>query len=164
MKDSRLLLLAPAGSHRQRTLDFLASGGVDSSRVEFLTPRLRRDYLELYCRIDISLDTFPYNGHTTGLDSLWMGVPVVTLAGETIVSRAGWSQLSNLGLTELAAHDAEQFVTIAAGLAGNLARLTQLRARLRGRMEASPLMDAEKFARSIEAAYLQMWRQRRDPG
>src|SRR6185437_5189677 len=103
-------------------------------------------------RIDIGLDSFPYNGHTTSLDSLWMGVPVVTLTGQTAVSRGGASILSNAGLTNLIASDAEQYVHIARELAGDLARLAQLRCDLRTRMQASPLTDAARFARHMEAA------------
>jgi len=155
---SHLLLLAPQGGHRQRTLEIFKQEGIDPERVEF-TPRLpRREYFELYHRIDIGLDSFPYNGHTTSLDSLWMGVPVVTLMGQTVVSRAGFCLLSNLHIEELAARTPEQFVTIAKELATNLQKLRALRATLRRRMEQSPLMDAPKFARSIEAAYRQMWR------
>ena len=114
--------------------------------------------MELYHRIDLGLDTFPYNGHTTSLDSIWMGVPVVTLVGQTPVSRAGWCQLSNLGLPELAGKTPEEFVSIAAALAKDLPRLQGLRQNLRQRMEQSPLMDASGFARGIEVAYRQMWR------
>jgi protein O-GlcNAc transferase len=87
-----------------------------------------------------------------------MGVPVVTLLGNTVVGRAGWSQLSNLGLTELAAHDADEFVRVAVDLARNQGRLAELRATLRERMQRSPLMDARGFARGIENAYRAMWR------
>ena len=156
--NSRLIMLAPKGDHRQRTADRLAQAGIDPRRITFASPRPRRQYLELYHRIDLGLDTFPYNGHTTSLDALWMGVPVITLVGQTAVSRAGWCQLSNLGLQELAGHTADQFVTIAVELARDLPRLRELRATLRGRMQASPLMDAPRFARSIEAAYRHMWR------
>ena len=158
VENSRLLLLAPQGSHRQRTLDRLGQEGIDPGRIEFVPPQPRREYLELYHRIDLGLDSFPYNGHTTSLDSFWMGVPVVTLVGQTAVSRAGWCQLSNLGLTELAAQTPEQFVRIAVELARDLPRLEELRSTLRQRMEQSPLMDAPRFARNIEAAYRQMWR------
>ena len=101
-------------------MDALCRGGIDPGRVEFIPRQSRRDYLELYHRIDVGLDSFPYNGHTTSLDSFWMGVPVVTLVGQTAVARAGWSQLSNLGLTELAGQTPGQFVSIAAELAGDL--------------------------------------------
>ena len=74
---------------------------IDPGRIEFADYRSRDAYLELFRRIDISLDTFPYNGQTTSLDSLWMGVPAVTLIGATVVGRAGFGQLTNLGLPEL---------------------------------------------------------------
>ena len=87
-----------------------------------------------------------------------MGVPVVTLVGDRVVSRAGWSQLSNLGMTELAGRSSDEFVEIADDLADDLPRLAQLRAGLRERMERSALMDAGRFARNIEAAYREIWR------
>jgi predicted O-linked N-acetylglucosamine transferase (SPINDLY family) len=113
--------------------------------------------LRQYREIDIGLDTFPYNGHTTSLDSFWMGVPVVTLCGQTVVGRAGLCQLMNLGLPELIASNPDEYVRIAVSLAGDLPRLAALRAELRPRMQASPLMDAPRFARNLEAAYRQMW-------
>ncbi len=155
---SRLTMLAGEGTHRQRTLDLLAEEGVDRDRVTFVAPRPRPQYLEYYHGIDIGLDTVPYNGHTTSLDSFWMGVPVVTLTGPTVVGRAGLSQLMNLGLPELIASNPEQFVRVAAELAEDLPRLSGLRATLRGRMEASPLMDAPRFTRNVEAAYRKMWK------
>jgi protein O-GlcNAc transferase len=155
---SRLLLLANRGAHQDRTRRFLSEREVDPQRVTFAPRQHRVDYFKLYHRVDVQLDSFPCNGHTTSLDSFWMGVPVVTLVGQTPFSRAGWSQLSNLGLTELAGHTPDQFVKIAVDLARDLPRLQTLRSTLRQRMEQSPLMDAPRFARNIEAAYRQMWR------
>jgi protein O-GlcNAc transferase len=157
VKDSRLLLLAPAGDCRLRTLNRLRQEGIDPGRIEFFAYRSRRNYLETYHQIDLGLDTFPYNGHTTSLESFWMGVPVVTLVGSTAVARAGWCQLSNLGLAELAGESPDQFVRLAVELARDLPRLARLRSTLRRRMEQSPLMDATKFTRNIEAAYRRMW-------
>jgi predicted O-linked N-acetylglucosamine transferase (SPINDLY family) len=158
VEGSGLLLLAPDDSPRLRTLDFFRREGIDSKRIEFVPRQSRRKYLELYHRIDVGLDSFPYNGHSTSLDSFWMGVPVITLVGQTAVSRAGWCQLSNLGLGELAGDTAEDFVRIAVELANNLPRLSELRSTLRRRMEQSPLMDAQRFTRNIEAEYRRMWR------
>jgi len=158
VEGSRLILLSHGGSHRAHTFEVLAKAGIDRARIEFATPRARPKYLELYRQLDIVLDPFPYNGHTTSLDALWMGVPVVTLAGETAVSRAGLSQLSNLGLPELIAFTEDDYVAKAIHLAHDPTRLTELRRTLRGRMEASVLMDAPRFARSIENAYRTMWR------
>jgi predicted O-linked N-acetylglucosamine transferase (SPINDLY family) len=156
--DSRLILLSRAGSHRQRALEILRAEGVESGRVEFVEPGERREYLATYQRIDIGLDPMPYNGHTTSLDALWMGVPVVSLAGSQSVSRAGLSQSANLGLEELVAFSPDDFVAITLRLARDLPRLTGLRRSLRPRMEASPLMDGRRFARSIENTYRSVWR------
>ena len=128
---SRLHILAGLGSHRQRLLDQFRDLLVDPRRIEFIAKQSRLDYLKQYGRIDITLDTFPFSGHTTSLDSFWMGVPVVTLAGRTVVGRAGLSPLTNLGLPELIARTPEQYVQIAADLAGDLPRLADLRRTLR---------------------------------
>jgi protein O-GlcNAc transferase len=155
---SRLVMLTPRGTARQRTTEKLQKWEISPDRVEFIDRQPREKYLEVYRRIDISLDTFPYNGHTTSLDSLWMGVPTVTLVGQTIVGRAGLSQLSNLGLPELVAHSKEEYARLAEALAANLPRLSQLRETLLGRMLKSPLGDSAGFARSIETCYRQAWR------
>jgi predicted O-linked N-acetylglucosamine transferase (SPINDLY family) len=155
---SRIVMIAKPGSHRDRTKEKLAARGISPDRVEFLDYLPRAQYLETYNRIDIGLDTFPYNGHTTSLDCYWMGVPVVTLIGPTAVGRAGLSQLSNLALTELASHTPEDFVRIATTLATDLPGLATLRATLRPRMEQSPLMNRELFTRNIESAYRTAWR------
>jgi protein O-GlcNAc transferase len=155
---SRLLILAPVGSARDRVSAQFREEGVDLQRIEFVAKQPRSDYLRTYHRIDIGLDAFPCNGHTTSLDSLWMGVPIITLVGPTALGRAGLSQLTNLGLPEFIAHSPEQYARIACELAGDLPRLIDLRRNLRPRMEASPLMDAPRFARNVEAAYRQIWR------
>ncbi|HEY3899011.1 MAG TPA: tetratricopeptide repeat protein [Chthoniobacter sp.] len=159
VKNSRLLILSRRGHHREQTLDLLQQEGIDPSRVDFVEPRPRREYLEFYHRVDLVLDTYPYNGHTTSLDALWMGVPVITFVGTRPVSRGGFSQLSNLGLAELAAFSEEEYVRIAARIASDLPRLADLRATLRSRMETSVLMNSRHFARQIEAAYRAMWQQ-----
>ena len=99
--------------------------------MRFLARRPRPQYLEYYHEIDIGLDTLPYNGHTTSLDALWMGVPVVTCLGPTVVGRAGLSQMMNLGLPGLIASTEEHYVHVAADLAEDLTRLGGLRAALR---------------------------------
>jgi predicted O-linked N-acetylglucosamine transferase (SPINDLY family) len=158
LENSRLILLAPIGGHRMRVRKYYQDRGIDQDRIEFVEFQPRRNYLEVYRKIDIGLDTLPYNGHTTSLDSFWMGVPVVTRIGSTVVGRAGWSQLCNLGMKELAAGQSdEQFVNIAIDLAGNLSRLSKLRRDLRGMMSWSPLMDGRRFARNMEGAYREMW-------
>jgi predicted O-linked N-acetylglucosamine transferase (SPINDLY family) len=155
--DSRLILLTPGRAGGERVKDFMAKHGVAGERVSCVSARPRKEYLALYREIDIVLDTVPYNGHTTSLDALWMGVPVVSLVGETVVGRAGVSQLTNLELSDLVARDEQEFVRMAVRLASDVARLGRLRGELRGRMERSPLRDAERFARDMEAAYRWMW-------
>jgi protein O-GlcNAc transferase len=154
---SRLLLLAFQGRHREHVIDVLKKEGITRDRITFFAPVPRRQYLELYHRIDVGLDTLPYNGHTTSLDSLWMGVPVLTLAGQTVVGRAGYSQLRNLELYHFNASAPEALVNIAVELADNLPRLSQLRDTLRARMQSSILMDAPNFTCAIETAYRTMW-------
>ena len=154
---SRIILLSPAGRHRQRVFDVFGQYGVYADRIEFVELQPRQQYLQTYNRIDVCLDTLPYNGHTTSLDAYWMGVPVVTLVGNSVAGRAGWSQLTNLGLTELAALDEDAFLDITVRLANDIPRLTYLRESLRGKMESSPLMDGKRFAGAIETAYLKMW-------
>jgi protein O-GlcNAc transferase len=165
---SRLVLRAPRGPARVHVLAVLERGGIFAARVHFVDTRPRTEYLKLYHRIDLALDPFPYNGHTTSLDAFWMGVPTLTLVGPTAVGRAGWSQLCNLGLRELAAETPEHFVAIATRLAGDWPGLAELRGTLRRRMSQSPLMDAPRFARNMEHAYRQIWRRwcegrRQDP-
>src|ERR1700678_1062337 len=105
------------------------------------------EYYRQYHRIDVALDPFPYGGGTTTCDALWMGVPVVSLAGQTAVGRGGLSILSNVGLADWVAYDGEQYVRIATELAGDLERFSELRATLRDRMQGSALMNAPRFAR-----------------
>jgi predicted O-linked N-acetylglucosamine transferase (SPINDLY family) len=155
---SRLLLRAPRGQTRDRTLGMFQQRGIVESRIEFIEKVSRPEYLGLYHGIDLCLDPMPCNGHTTSLDAFWMGVPTLTLVDKTVMGRAGWSQLCNLGLEEFAAETPEQYVGLAAQWANDLPRLVQLRQALRQRMQQSPLMDGKRFARHMEEAYRQMWR------
>ncbi|HLX02578.1 MAG TPA: hypothetical protein VKS80_10745, partial [Trinickia sp.] len=155
--DARLVLMVAPGRARERLTARLAAHGIAPERVSFFAFRPRAAYLETYHEIDLALDTFPYNGHTTSLDAFWMGVPVVTRVGRTAVGRGGLSQLANLGLTELAAQSDDEYVRIAVQLANDRPRLASLRAGLRARMQRSPLMDGERFARGVEGAYRRMW-------
>jgi predicted O-linked N-acetylglucosamine transferase (SPINDLY family) len=155
---SRLLLLAPGGRARQAVLDTLAAHGVDRARVEFAGRLPRPQYLDLFNRIDLALDTWPYNGHTTTFDGFWMGVPVITMPADVPVGRAGYSLLSNLGLPEMCAADESGFVEQAVRLANDLDALRRLRSELRDRLTSSPLCDAPKFARAMEDAYRAMWK------
>lgn len=115
-------------------------------------------FLRLGEEADIALDPFPFNGGVTTCHALWMGLPVVTLCGESAASRVGASILSRLGLQELVATDANAYRTAAIGLARDPARLADLRATLRQRMEDGGLLDGPALAAQAEAAYRDMWR------
>ncbi len=161
--NSRLILHAKEGSHRerirQRFLDLgvnLRSGVNDHDRLLFVPMLSLRSYFALYGQIDLSLDPFPYCGGTTTLDALWMGVPVITLAGETAVGRGGVSILSNLGLADLIARSKSAYVETAVRMAGDVPRLNQLRQSLRERMKSSSLTDAPRFTRNLERIFQQI--------
>ena len=159
--DSRLLLksfaYADAGT-RARFLRLFAEAGVPESRVTLEGPSPHAELLAAYGRVDIALDPMPYSGGLTTLESLWMGVPVVSLPGETFASRHSASHLTNAGLPELIAATADDYVAIARRLASGLDSLGALRAGLRARLAASPVCDGAAYARGLEAAYREMWR------
>jgi predicted O-linked N-acetylglucosamine transferase (SPINDLY family) len=117
-----------------------------------------QEYMRSHHTFDIYLDTFPHSGHTTSMDALWMGVPLITLAGRTAVGGGGVFLLANLGLGDLIARSEDEYVEKSVALARDLPKLNELHASLRHRMEQSPLMDATKYARNIESAYREMWR------
>jgi protein O-GlcNAc transferase len=155
--NSRIHLLAPRGRCRDAVLEQLKPFGIASERVEFIERKRRPAYLAEYQRIDLCLDTLPYNGHTTSLDAFWMGVPVLTQIGKTVVGRAGFSQLTNLQLPDFTAETDEQFIELGRRWASDLSSLSEIRRTLRDRMSASPLMDGKRFARNMEASLRQMW-------
>jgi protein O-GlcNAc transferase len=144
---------------REDILQSLKANQIDLNRI-VLVPRIAGEaqHLQLYNNIDIALDTFPYHGTTTTCEALWMGVPVITLAGNVHAGRVGVSILSNIGLPELIADSGDGYVRLATELASDPTRLSDLRSTLRQRMLRSPLMDAPRFARKVESAYRQMWR------
>jgi predicted O-linked N-acetylglucosamine transferase (SPINDLY family) len=146
-------------STRESVRSRLQAAGIPSERIELaaITPDIT-GHLAFYSRVDIALDTFPYHGTATTCEAMWMGVPVITLAGQMPASRVGVSLLTNVGLPELVAHSPAEYRQRAVTLAGDLPRLTELRQTMRSRMESSALMDAPRFARNIEAAYREMWR------
>ena len=155
---ARLVLMANVtDSLRNHVASAFAAHGVSADRVELVNRRPLDQYLALISTVDIALDPFPFVGHTTTCDCLWQGVPVVTLAGKSYASRFGGTALVNLGRQDLIAKTRGQYVEIAAHLARDLDRLEWLRARLRGEMLRSPLLDAPGFTRNLEAAYQQMW-------
>jgi len=156
--EARLLVYARTEAHRDRVRRALHEAGVDEARAAFVGLQPLADYLETYRLIDVALDPHPYGGGTTTCDALWMGVPVVTLAGRTAVSRAGATLLSNVGLERLVARTPEQYVELAAALIRDAAGLAALRRELRQRIESSPAMNARQFARDVEAAFRTAWR------
>ncbi len=158
VENSRLLLLAPEGAHRDRTIASLGRLGISAERVAFVPRAASPDYYKYYHRIDMGLDSFPYNGHTTSLDSFWMGVPVTSYIGPTPWGRGTWSQASNLGVRELVGRNGQEFVRLSIGLAQDLPRLAEYRRTLRARLRGSPLLDAKGFARGVEEAYREAWR------
>ena len=159
---SRLLLKAePYGDPGVRAdiLGRLVAAGLPAGRIDF-SPYLakRSDHLAAYARIDIALDTYPYGGTTTTCEALWMGVPVVSLAGRTHASRVGKSLLTRAGHPGWVAEDAAGFVRIATELAADRAGLGRLRAGLREEIRRSPLRDELGFAREMGAALREAWR------
>jgi protein O-GlcNAc transferase len=155
---SRLIIHAAEGKHRQRVLDFFAEGEVDPQRLEFVGFAPTTEYLQQFSRIDIALDPFPYSGGTSTCDALWMGVPVLSLAGQTAVARSGLSILTNIGLPQLVTHSPQEYITLATTLASETDQLADWRSTLRERMQNSALMDEAGFAQEVESAYRQMWK------
>jgi len=157
VEHSRLFLKSMAlgdPATRKRLLDTFALYGVAPERIALLhTVSSTEEHLELYGQVDIALDTFPYNGTTTTCEALWMGVPVVTLAGDSHAGRVGVSLLSSVGLSDLVTESAREYIAIAAGLARDHQRLTQLREQLRSMMATSPLMDAIGVTSELESAF-----------
>ncbi len=146
---------------RQRLWDDFARHDIAAERI-LLEGQAQMDaatFLSAYDRMDIGLDTFPYAGHTTTCESLWMGVPMVTLTGETFVSRVGVSLLSVVGLTDWIAADQDDYVEIAVAKAGNLPALATLRNALRQQVMDSPLCDATGFAAHFSWQMQLAWRQ-----
>jgi protein O-GlcNAc transferase len=129
-----------------------------AGRVELLERCPRAQYFGYFHRVDIALDPFPFNGHTTTCDAVWMGVPVVMLAGDTYASRFGGSVLRHVGLEELITTSPQQYVETAVKLATDRPRLSRWRAELRARMSGSIITDSTLFTRRLESAYRQMWR------
>lgn len=143
---------------RESLLKRLAGHEISAARVELIGSMPRADYFAAHANIDIILDTFPYPGGTTTCEALWMGVPTLTLRGNTLLSRQGASLLGAAGLTDWIAHDEADYVARAVRHAGDLARLARLRAALREQIRTSPLCDGPRFARHFADAIHGMWR------
>lgn len=131
--------------------------GIAADRVELRPASFHADMLKQYADIDIALDPFPFTGGLTSCEALWMGVPVITWPQSRVVSRQTFALLSVIGLPELAADSANDYVHIAQSLASDVSRLASLRSSLRARMQASPLMDVAGFTRQLEQTLLQLY-------
>ncbi|MDP1682140.1 MAG: tetratricopeptide repeat protein [Burkholderiales bacterium] len=140
-------------------MDMFAHYGIPAERVQLLTEQLSFvEHLAAYRDIDIALDPFPFNGSTTTFEALWMGIPVVTLAGHSMVARWGASMLRRVGLSSLVAQLPGDYVQIAARLAADLPRLTAMRADLRNQVAQSPLCDHRRRAKQLDRVFKYMWR------
>jgi predicted O-linked N-acetylglucosamine transferase (SPINDLY family) len=138
--------------------DLFAAHGITGDRLVLLEGDSDlTGHLDRYRMIDIALDPFPCNGGTTSCEALWMGVPVISLSGETFMNRQGRAYLSRLGLADLVAHSADEYVAIATGLAHDRDRLAHLRGSLRALSEER-LLDRTGHTRELECAYREMWR------
>ncbi|MHC4352785.1 MAG: O-linked N-acetylglucosamine transferase, SPINDLY family protein [Planctomycetota bacterium] len=160
--DSRLLLKYAGGNDvgvRQEYLSQFEQFGIDRRRLEISGWKSPPEHLRTFGRIDIALDTYPFNGCVTTLEGLWMGVPIVSLVGKnSLLSRVGLSILSRLEMEFLVASTPAEFVAKATALASRPDALSKIRAKMRARMAASALCDSERFAREVEQAYRTMWR------
>jgi predicted O-linked N-acetylglucosamine transferase (SPINDLY family) len=157
---SRLCLKAgdlADGATAARYARLFAAHGLGPDRLELRGPSPHAELLASYADVDVALDPFPYSGSTTTIEALWMGVPVVALEGDRFSARTSRTILANAGLPELVASSPADYAAKAVALAADPARLTSLRAGLRARVARSPLCDAPRLARSLEAALREMW-------
>jgi protein O-GlcNAc transferase len=156
---SSKLLLKYAGMELPATQDrfrqWFSEDGVSPDRIDF-EGRSIAEYMRTWNKVDIALDPFPYNGGTTSMDALWMGVPLVTMSGRLAVSCAGASILSAVGLPF--ARNAEEYLALANSLVEAVQKTPGFRERIREAMIHSPLMDEPALMLEVEAAYRQMWR------
>jgi protein O-GlcNAc transferase len=137
--------------------DRFTRNGVHKDRITLSSWDSSPKHLESYNLVDIGLDTFPFNGLTTTCEAIWMGVPVITLAGIAYHSSVGTSILSNVGLPELVARTPDEYISIAINLAKDLKKLQSLRKHLRDMMTLSPLCEAKRFTEKLEMCYRRIW-------
>jgi len=130
-----------------------AARGVDPARIVFAPPVRLEDHLARHRAADLFLDTLPYNAHTTGSDTLWAGLPIVTAKGNTFAGRVAASLLTNVGLPELITETLEDYEALALALATDPERLAKLRAKLARVRDTSALFDTLRFTRGLEAAF-----------
>lgn len=160
--DSRLLIKNPSLSDQdvcEKYREKFVAHGLEKDRVELIGhTSTRQEHLKLYSRMHIALDTFPYNGTTTTCEALWMGVPVISLAGQYHAGRVGMSLLSAAGYAEWTGATEAEFIRIAGELSEDMARLSELRASMRDHLSASLLCNADSFMENLEAIYRKVWR------
>ena len=159
-ENSRFILKFLGGNDKEQAEYYyqqFAEFGIDRKRVAICGKRPFTDHLAMYEKIDIALDTYPYNGTTTTCEALWMGVPVISLVGQMHMSRVGFSILSNMGLEFFAAKTPQEYVAKATALALKPEALNKIRGSMRSRMSASPVCNKNLLARNIEDAYRKMW-------
>ncbi len=162
LPESHLLLMNKPLSDpktRQRLVDQFASHNITADRLFIKHGAPLNEYLTTYAKVDIVLDPFPRTGGTTTAEALWMGVPVITLAGERYAERISASELTALGLEDLISNNQIDYIKKAVALAQDKNRRLQLRTTLRDRMIQSSLCDGIGLARAMETAYLTMWKQ-----
>jgi predicted O-linked N-acetylglucosamine transferase (SPINDLY family) len=165
LPESQLFLKAKqfADARVQQTVrDRFGAHGIEPARLVLAQQVPLAEYLAPYSKVDISLDPFPYQGITTSVESLWMGVPVLTLAGKSFLSRQGVGLLMNAGLPDWIASDEEDYVARAIAHASDLPRLASVRDGLRERMRSSPIFDTAQFADHFATAMHGMWQQWRN--
>jgi predicted O-linked N-acetylglucosamine transferase (SPINDLY family) len=157
VSNSRLLLKASglgSAMGREYVNSHMRQFGIEPGRIELLSWTMTTSaHLQLYDRVDIALDTFPYNGTTTTCEAMWMGVPVVTFAGQNHVSRVGAALLTHAGCSDWIANDLDGYISLAVRLAGELGTMEEVRRNLRDRLKASELCDASRLARELERIY-----------
>jgi len=154
------LLKAPSlrdGAVCDRFRRLFSDHNIDASRLEFQGPTELSNMMQCYGQIDIALDPVPYNGGTTSLQALWMGVPLVSLLGGNFVSRMGGSFLHALGRSEWLALDDDDYVRIASELAGQVSELRSRRQQFRDQMAASPLSNIDLYVLNFQALLERMW-------
>lgn len=160
LPNSRLLIVRDTlhGSMANFIRDEFTRRGIAEDRVELRHQLPAGQHLPLYGEIDVALDVFPWSGHTTSCESLWMGVPMLTLYGARHASRLVSSVMSAVGLNDWIARTRDEFVEIAVQQSQDLDRLARLRSGLREQMRQSPLCDGAAFARDLESLYREIWR------
>jgi protein O-GlcNAc transferase len=159
LPSSRLMMVAiPQGERRARILQQFEAAGVISSRIDFHGKVPPMEFYQLLGQVDLTLDPLLITGGTTTCESLWMGVPVIMLAGQRFIHRVGYSFLCSAGLTQYAASNQEEYIQIALTAAADIPGLARMRVHMRERLMLSPLMDQGRFTCNFERVLRDVWR------